>query len=272
MNIQSNRLFLISSLLVLSGCGNGTAPLLGTLEWDRVTVLAEVSEPVLSWAVAEGDRVEAGAVLLELDARRLDAQLAQAHAMLTSARAGQLDAGREYQRNLELRRKQLAPPSALDRAGAVRDQAAATFDAATAALQELQIRRDRLTVRAPRAGRIDSLPFRVGDQPPAGAVLVSLLVGDAPYARIFVPASRRAALEPGISMQVKVEGVDTPFPGKVRSLRSEPGFTPYYALSGDDASRLAYRAEVVLEGEAARELPAGLPVTVVLAAGADAAH
>jgi HlyD family secretion protein len=30
-------------------------------------------------------------------------------------------------------------------------------------------------------------------------------------------------------------------------------------LTGEDASRLAYRAELVLDGDAARKLPAGLP-------------
>ena len=36
--------------------------------------------------------------------------------------------------------------------------------------------------------------------------------------------------------------------GKVRSIASDASFTPYYALTGDDASRLVYRAEVLLEG------------------------
>ena len=44
-------------------------------------------------------------------------------------------------------------------------------------------------------------------------------------------------------------------------IRSEPSFTPYYALIGEDAARLSYLAEVSLGGEAA-ELPAGLPVRV----------
>ena len=60
---------------------------------------------------------------------------------------------------------------------------------------------------------------------------------------------------------MRVEGVATPFTATLRSVRSEPSFTPYYALAGDDASRLVYRAELVLEGGA--DLPAGLPVTAV---------
>jgi HlyD family secretion protein len=59
---------------------------------------------------------------------------------------------------------------------------------------------------------------------------------------------------------VQVQGVAGTFAATIRSLRSDPAFTPYFALTGDDASRLAYRAELVLEGDAATKLPAGLPV------------
>jgi HlyD family secretion protein len=136
--------------------------------------------------------------------------------------------------------------------------------AARAALDTLKLTRERLTVRAPRAGRIDALPFRPGDQPPVGAELVSMLVGDAPYARVFVPAPRRTEIGPGTRFEVRVEGVATPFMATLRSIRSEPSFTPYYALAGDDASRLVYRAELLLDSAAGvAELPAGLPVTAV---------
>ncbi len=65
---------------------------------------------------------------------------------------------------------------------------------------------------------------------------------------------------------MRVEGVATPFTATLRSIRSEPSFTPYYALAGDDASRLVYPAELVLDGAAAAELPAGLPVTAMVQA------
>ena len=44
-------------------------------------------------------------------------------------------------------------------------------------------------------------------------------------------------------------------------IRSEPSFTPYYALIGEDAARLSYLAEIEL-GRGANDLPAGLPVRV----------
>ncbi|HZF28665.1 MAG TPA: HlyD family efflux transporter periplasmic adaptor subunit [Gammaproteobacteria bacterium] len=305
---------LLAAALALGGCERDVnPPLLGSLEWDRVAVTAELSEPVMRWAVAEGDRVEQGAVLLELDPRRQDARIAEARgtlmqaegklselahgatletidtarANLARARAAQVQAETDYTRTADLLKRELVTATAADQSLATRnqaraqtqaneaqlreltrgtrpeqiDQAGAAVDAAKGALQSLELTRDRLTVRAPRAGRVDALPFHPGDQPPAGAELVSLLVGDAPYARVFVPAPRRAGLQPGDELAIRVEGVDTPFRAKLRSVRSEASFTPYYALTGDDASRLVYRAELVLEGPGAADLPAGLPVS-----------
>ena len=49
----------------------------------------------------------------------------------------------------------------------------------------------------------------------------------------------------------------------MRSIRSEPSFTPYYALTGDDVSRLSYLAEIEIDDSADMQaLPAGLPVQV----------
>jgi len=315
MRVETIRRFFAPLLLAaLAGCADpGPAPLVGALEWDRIAVTAELAEPVLEWRVAEGDRVEAGAVLLEQDARRQDARIAEARGQLAAmearlaelthgarietidaaranlarARAAQTDAESEYTRVAELRKRELVAASAVDTALAARNQrraetqaveaqlreltqgtrpeqiehATAAVESTRGALMTLELTRERLTVRAPRAGRVDALPFRAGDQPPVGAELVSLLVGDAPYARVFVPAPRRAELAVGARFDVQVEGVATPFAATLRSIRSEPSFTPYYALAGDDASRLVYRAELVLEGGA--DLPAGLPLTAM---------
>ncbi len=315
MRVETFRpLIALLSAASLAACAErGPAPIVGTLEWDRIAVTAELAEPVLHWAVAEGDRVDAGTVILELDARRQDARIAEQHSQLaamearfaeathgarietidaaranvTRARAAQEDAETEYTRVAERRKRELVAQSVVDQGLAARNQrraetlgaeaqlreltagtrpeqiehARAAVAATRAALDTLTLTRERLTVRVPRAGRIDALPFRPGDQPPVGAELVSVLVGDAPYARVFVPAPQRAQLKIGARFEVRVEGVATPFQATLRSIRSEPSFTPYYALAGDDASRLVYPAELLIDGGA--DLPAGLPVTAV---------
>lgn len=321
------RAVMLSLLLALAaGCHRDDASplLLGTLEWDRIAVTAEAAEPVVAIAVSEGDTVTAGQLLLQLDPRRADAQLAQADAELRRAQAAQAerqhgarsetlaaaraeqrrsevarsDAQRERERAAELRRRGLIAQADLDRRdtalkSASADVAAATArvlelsngtrpeqldqaDAAVAAAQaradELRLTRARLDVRAPQAGRVDALPYKLGDQPARGATVVSLLAGSAPYARLFVPAPRRAALQPGQRLEVHVNGVATAYPAVLRAIRSEAAFTPYYALSGDDANRLSFRAEAVLQAcsgdcasvPAPAALPAGLPLSATV--------
>jgi HlyD family secretion protein len=315
MRIDRAPLALTAALAAsLAACHRGeNAPIVGSLEWDRVAVTAELGEPVLRWDVAEGDRVEAGAPLLEQDPSRQDARIAEAkgnlaqaegkleelangarietidaaRANLAKARAAESDAAMDYDRMSELKKRGLVATAAVDQSLALLnqakaatkaqeaqllelthgtrpeqiDQAKAAVEAARGTLASLELTRARLTIRAPRAGRVDALPFHPGDQPPLGAALVSMLVGDAPYARVFVPAPRRTELEPGDLFDVKIEGDPRTFTAKLRSIRSEASFTPYYALAGDDASRLVYRAELVLEGAGAADLPAGLPVS-----------
>lgn len=308
----------VLSLLVLwlAGCSERPGPLLGTVEWDRVQVLAEVAEPVVELAVQEGQRVEPGQLLLRLDPTRVQAQLdeargqwQQAQARLAELRNGarpetvaaaraELEGARSREHNAQLRvdREQTLfqrgsiPRSQLDNSESLLNTARAEVQArraqltelvkgtrvealeqgeaalasARARLEQLTRARERLDVIAPVAGQVDALPHRLGDQPRAGEPLAVLLGGEAPYARVFVPESRRTGIAPGDHFQVQVDGVATPFDGVVRSVRSDPAFTPYYALSGDDASRLTYMAEILLSGDAARALPAGVPCQVVL--------
>ena len=144
---------------------------------------------------------------------------------------------------------------------------ASAVRAAAAQASAQQVTLDKLRVVAPRAGVIDSLPYELGDQAPVGAPLAILLVGQAPYARVYVPEPIRADVRVGSVAHVYVDGREQPLDGKVRMIRSEPSFTPYYALIGDDVARLSYLAEITLTGKDARNLPAGLPVRVEFKAG-----
>lgn len=300
-------------LAAASACERESAlQLPGSTEWDRIAVLAEASERVLDWHVAEGDRVDAGALLLGLDAARHDAKTAEAAHRLAEAEArlAELEAGPraetiararaerasaeaavveselEYARVSELLARSLTSESSVDQALATRDQRRAALDAAEAVLAELlagtrreeidqakarvaavraeleglHLTRARFEVRAPRAGRVDTLPFKPGDQPRTGDVLAALLVGDVPFARVFVPANVRARFAEGDVFEIRVEGVEEPYRARIRSIRSEASFTPYYALTGDDASRLVFRAELLFEDASAAALPAGLPL------------
>lgn len=306
------------AVLALTACGSGTDDgiAVGTLERDRIELIAEAQEPIVEIRVREGQRVEEGDLLVRHDGGRLEAQVTRAESARdrAAARLAELVRGpraeriheararlsgvesllaaaeRDLERASKLAEQGVLAPERLDREQARRDDALASRDAAKAVLQaleegstdeeiqqaraalseaeaslaELRIHRERLLVRAPRAGQIDALPYEIGERPPQGAVVVVMLADAAPYARIYVPEPLRVRIQPGLDVSVRVDGIDEDLAGRVRSVSHDAVFTPYYALTERDRSRLAYLAEVDLVDSQARDLPTGLPVEVVL--------
>lgn len=238
-------------------------------------------------AAAEAQAQQQREVLAELRAGPRGEDIDRARANLAAVQAQAREARAYYDRLAPLKGKGYVAAADLDRARAAAGNADGQVAASRAALDELlhgtrpeqiaqaqaavaaataqasaqQVLLGKLAIVAPRAGRIDSLPYKLGDQAPIGAPVAILLAGDAPYARIYVPEQQRARVRVGDAIQVFVSGRDQPYAGKVRMIRSEPDFTPYYALIGDDAARLSYLAEIALGADAV-ELPAGLPVRV----------
>jgi HlyD family secretion protein len=227
------------------------------------------------------------AALAELKAGPRKEEIAQARASLAAARAQATEASTYYDRVRQLGSQILVSAAEIDRARAAKLNADAQVSSAEQALLELQrgtrseqiaqgeaaaqaagaqaaaqqVTLEKLTLVAPRDAQVDSIPYRLGDQAPVGAPLVVLLAGEAPFARIYVPARLRASVKVGDPARVYIEGSARRWTGRVRMIRSDPTFTPYYALTGQDAERLSYIAEVQLQADAS-DLPAGLPLRV----------
>ncbi|MEX1312325.1 MAG: hypothetical protein AB1Z65_18040 [Candidatus Sulfomarinibacteraceae bacterium] len=306
---------LVVFVLAISACRDAGPPVaVGTLERHRIELRAERQEPILRLAVGEGDRVEAGDVIAELDRRRVAALLGQARASrdLAAARLAEVVRGFRYE-EIDQAKAQLAeaeaaliqlepdlartrilveqgiePQSVLDTmeashnaAGARRDaarsslerflngatveeldQAEAEVARAEAEIAKLEIDAERMIVIAPRDGTVDALPYRVGDEPAVGSPVAVLLVDQAPFARVYVPAQLRSRAVAGAVVSVRVDGYADAFDGRVRMISAEAAFTPYYALTERDRGHLAYLAEIDLVDEGARDLPTGLPVEV----------
>jgi HlyD family secretion protein len=305
------------ALLLLSGCtAEAPPPIVGTLERHRIEVTPSVSEQIVRVAVREGDRVQVGQLLAELDSgsqlasrdalaaelsrarqrlRELQngarpEEIAAAAARLAAADADQLQTAREYQRLHELSDRGLVAASQLDAQQRLRDGAAAAVSAAQADLQLLrrgtrneqleqaradvrtaeallaqqEIVRARLQLNAPVDGVVESIPYRQGERPPAGAPVIVLLAAGVPYARVYVPEPLRTRVLAGTRLQVHVDGVPQALAGVVRFVAGEASFTPYYALTQRDRSRLSYVAEIDLPEAAAQTLPVGLPLEVQL--------
>lgn len=298
--------------LAAAACSGDGEVLLGTLERDRVELIAEAREPIVEITVREGDAVAEDQLLLRLDTTAIDARLAEARSRAAQAerRLAELVAGarseqvretraklagavaraevesKEFDRIEKLVADAMLPANALDRQRALKDgaaaderaarerllelehgtrvevidQAAAALAAAHAQVAGLELTLARHTVRAPRAGVIDALPYELGERPPAGAPVAVLLAAGQPYARVYIPETRRVGVAPGDAATVRIDGTDRDWRAEVRYVSSEAAFTPYYALNERDRGRLSFLAEIVLTEPEAASLPTGMPV------------
>ena len=153
------------TLMLLVACSDDERPnlVVGELASDRIELTAESSEPIVEIAVAEGEQVSAGQLLLRQDTARATARLEQADAALRQAqarldelvrgpRSERISAARasvhgaeqdlefreaEFERARLVHAKGLASPELLDQADAALDAARSNLDLQRAQLTEL---------------------------------------------------------------------------------------------------------------------------------------
>jgi multidrug efflux system membrane fusion protein len=147
----------------------------GVVEALRQTVVAaQVPGAVVELAVKAGDTVQAGQLLLRIDARSADQSAAAVDAQVQAARA-QLDvATREYERQKQLFAKKYISQAALDRAEAEVRAARAQASAQTAQAGAAHTQTGLHVVRAPYAGVVAEVPVALGDMAMPGRPLLTL--------------------------------------------------------------------------------------------------
>jgi len=177
----------------------GTERVSGTVRaFHEATVTAETSGRIVQRHVERGDAVEAGDLLLELDASRLELDLRQAEATRAARETDLKHAAREYERGETLRKQ-----SALS--AQKRDDLRHALEAARDAHSLAEVARDKAKrmledsrITAPFAGSVDALHADVGDFVSVGTPVASVL--DLSRVRVFcgVTAAEAARLEPGV--------------------------------------------------------------------------
>jgi HlyD family secretion protein len=245
------------------------------------------------FAQADAQVAEAQHRLSELQRGARRETIAEARARLDAARSTAERDVREFARDEELVKQRLISQSQLDQSRAAQsasaaaakeaeaalaellngtrveqvDQARASLVAAQSSRRQLELTDARLVVRATRAGVIDALPYKMGERPPKGTPIVVLLADSPAFARVYVPEPDRARVKARTRAQIYVDGFDGPLEGFVRWVASDAAFTPYFALTQRDRSRLSFLAEVEVTDQRIRELPAGVPVEVQILEG-----
>ena len=216
-------------------------------------------------------------------------EVAAASAKVAAANAAYTQSEANFRRAKTLVKDKLASQETLDSAIAARDETFANLESAKqnlneltngsrvedinsakaqvqAAEAELKVQQkylSDLTIKAMRAGRVDNLPWHVGERVTKGSPVVIIQANSAPYARVYIPEPYRAKLNQGMTLTVRVDGIDKDIQGELTWIASEPAFTPFYALNQEERARLMYLAEVTLP-VSENNLPTGVPAQVIM--------
>jgi RND family efflux transporter MFP subunit len=127
-----------------------------------VTIVPKVAGQIVKLTKEEGERVEAGELLVQLDADAPRAAVEQAESVSAAQRRAVTEAERNYARIAQLRERGLATQKEYDQAQFDLDQARAELTQRTASVRESQARLADATIRAPVSGVVLSRPVDRG--------------------------------------------------------------------------------------------------------------
>jgi membrane fusion protein (multidrug efflux system) len=166
-----------------------------------VTVSADLPGIVAKISFDSGKAVRVGDVLVQLDTKQEQAQLAAAEAQSQWARVS-------IERMTGLRKKGIAAQADWDRADAEQKQA-------DARVGEIRATIARKTIRAPFSGVLGLRQVNLGQYMEAGAPIVSLQALDPIYVNFSVPQQQIGGLQSGNEVRVTAEGLPGEFKGKL---------------------------------------------------------
>lgn len=245
----------------------------GRIEATEIDIAAKYPARIATIKVEEGDLVQPGEVLAELDTREIAAQLAAAEAQVEQARQAYAEtehviaqrktelqlAATEYERNLVLLGGHFVSQQRVDNLQSVRDTAQSALAAAESRLlnNEAAIRSAEATVAqlkqqladgvltSPRVGRVLFRLAEPGEVVGAGGKVLTVLDLSNIYMTIFLPASAAGALAIGTDARIVVEPLpDRAIPGNVSFVSAKAQFTPKQVETADERNRMMFRVKI----------------------------
>ncbi|WP_374632369.1 efflux RND transporter periplasmic adaptor subunit [Paracoccus sp. (in: a-proteobacteria)] len=157
---------------------------------ERVAVEVRVTGTLLKPQFREGDRVEPGQLLYEIDPAPFQAEVDAKEAQLASAKATAVNAELNNKRAQELAQTQAGSRATADTRQAELAQANASVQIAEAALKMSQITLGYTRITAPISGRIGRTAITEGNiVSPASGALTTIVKDDKVWA-IFAPSQR----------------------------------------------------------------------------------
>jgi HlyD family secretion protein len=264
--------------IFLSSCGNRKNAVSGTIEVDEVHVGPRMSGRVHKIFAQEGDKLQAGQPIVELDAAELIARRDLAVAQIDSAthdsesQIALLEFLRdEAKRQQELlKRKVVSPTDAQKAVSSATSQEKIVAAAQTRVIQaraqlaDIDAQLAEMQVKAPAESILEVLNVKVGDilMPPFNQEVATLLLPQHLWVRVYVPEPWLGLIKIGDQVRVRVDsfpGKD--FPGVVEQVNRQAEFTPRNVQTVEDRIRQVFGVKIRLPSNDDR-LRAGMAADV----------
>jgi membrane fusion protein (multidrug efflux system) len=207
---------------------------------EDVAITVDFSAQVTAVHFEEGQRVEQGHLLIELDSRKRDLRLAQATTAVEETRAGLEEARHDLQRRRGLADSGAVSREVLDRSEIALRRATARYEDALAAhrLAERELTESR--VLSPVSGIVDRKSVEQGETVMPGQFLGSVQTVDRVRVRVYV--SEREVNDLRVGARAEVRSASLPgsiFPAKVEAvgIKADPktgNFPVKFTLSNED--------------------------------------
>jgi multidrug efflux system membrane fusion protein len=198
----------------------------GAIEaFETIEVSARVAGILDRLLVSEGDRVEPGAPLAEIDGERYRLALASAEAQRARAQAALEDATLGLSRRQDLAKDGMVAAEVLDQSRIRLAQAQADLAVAVAAADRARLDLRDATVLAPLGGVIQARRAVTGGYLQVGAPLVTLVQRDPMQVRCYITVAEASLLAPGLKVSIRLRDRATVLPGTIRLVAgaADPG-------------------------------------------------
>ena len=191
-----------------------------------ITVRTRVDGQIAKVFFQDGQAVQQGDVLYELDARQIDAQIHQAQAIVAKDQSQIVQTKRDYARNDTLAKMNAGSILNLQNAQTAEALAEASLLADQAALDNLLVQRSYYTITSPVTGRVgiglqrEGSAIRTGD---ASGTLVTVNQIRPIYVNFSLPQKLFSSLQSanargGAPVEATVQGSDVSAEGKVAAI------------------------------------------------------
>jgi multidrug efflux system membrane fusion protein len=225
--------------VVVAVAARGTVPVTlasnGTVEpLQTVALQARVSGPVVAVRFTEGDQVQTGQVLFEIDPRPFEVALDQAKAVLARDRASSTAAKSDADRYASLVSKGYVTQSQAEQQRASAEALAATVAADEAAVRQAELNLSFATVRAPITGQTGNLNVRIGNQVSASGGMPLVVINAVTPVHVRFPIPDRQL--PAVREAQRKGGLDVAVSGAATNGVAEHGAVDFVDNAVDSVS------------------------------------